>query len=103
MAPSPSASPNKPLGDERELIAAANAVFGALELIAETPCRQETQRHVRAATDAANAKLEELGLTREDLLDPRIRRQQAREVGGRRGPDPGPVIDMAARRSEQSR
>jgi hypothetical protein len=99
MASNPSAVQNRPQSEEQELTAAANAVFGVLELIAETPCSHETEQNVLAATHAANAQLEALGLTRENLLDPQIRRER---TGGTRSPRPGTVIDMVARRSQQS-
>jgi hypothetical protein len=100
MAPSPSAVRSRPQGEEQELIAAANAVFGVLELIAETPCSQETEQHVFAATQAANAQLQALGLTCEGLLNPQIYRE--RGPRGTCSPCSGLVINMAARRAEQS-
>jgi hypothetical protein len=50
------------------LIAAANTVFGVLELIVETPCSHDTQQNVLVATHAARGRLAELGLTRMDLM-----------------------------------
>lgn len=95
MAPSQSAAPTRLLTDEQELIAAANALFGALELIAETPCSHDTQQNVLVATRAAHARLAEFGLTREDLVHPRMRGEQARRAGrADRPPRPGPVIHL---------
>jgi hypothetical protein len=98
MTACPSAAPVRPVGDAQELIAAANAVFGVLELIAETPCTDETQQHVLGATRAASAGLQELGLAREDLLDPVCHHRRARAAGGNPCVRPGPVIDIATRR-----
>lgn len=103
MAPSPSAAPTGADVEESELVAAANAVFGALELIGEMPCSHETQQNVLLATRAAHARLAEFGLVREDLLHAQAR---AEAGGGRqpeRHPRSGSVVDLLARRSEQPR
>jgi hypothetical protein len=68
MAPSLSVVPTGRPSDEQELFAAANAVFGVLEMIVETPCSHDTQQNVLVATHAAHGRLAELGLTRTDLM-----------------------------------
>ena len=73
MAPCASAVPARPVSEAEDLVAAANAVFGALELIAETHCSQETAQNVIEGTLAANRRLQDLGLTREDLRDSHFR------------------------------
>jgi hypothetical protein len=73
MAPCASAVPARPVSEAEDLIAAASAVFGALEVIAETHCSEETEQNVLKATSAANARLHDLGLTREDLRTTRFR------------------------------
>lgn len=99
MAPSPSAAN----AEESELIAAASAVFGALELIGEMPCSHETQQNVLLATRAAHASLAEVGLVREDLLHPQARAEARRARQPERHPRSGSVVDLPARRSGQSR
>jgi hypothetical protein len=51
-----------------EVISAAGAVFGVLELIAETGGSPDTVENARIALRGADARLRELGLAREDLL-----------------------------------
>jgi hypothetical protein len=97
MTACPSAAPVSPVSDAQELIAAAQAVFGVLELIAETPCTHETHQHVLGATHAASARLLELGVAREDLLDPARHHGRARPASGNQCARPGPVIDIATR------
>jgi hypothetical protein len=102
MASNPSTAPTRGRTDEQKLIAAANTVFGALELIAEMPCNHDTQQNVLGATRAAHARLAELGLTREELLAPGARAEirTARWAGSH--PRAGRVIHLSARRSAQS-
>ncbi len=52
-----------------EAIGAAQVLFGALELIAETPCSQTTERDLRDARQGARECLAELGLSPDDLLE----------------------------------
>lgn len=101
MAPCASAVPVRPVGEAEDLIAAASAVFGALEFIAETYCSEETEQNVLKATSAANTRLHDLGLTREDL-----RHVHFRCVPGahERGPEPGSamVVDITSRSSDRT-
>jgi hypothetical protein len=72
------------VSEAEDFLAAANAVFGALELIAETHCSDETAQNVLEATLAANTRLQRLGLTREDLRDSQFRcmpRPRERDLG----------------------
>jgi hypothetical protein len=99
MTPSPSAAPTRHLTDEQELIAGANAVFGVLELIVETPCSRDTQQNVLAATRGAHARLAELGFAREDLIPSHVREEQTRRAGRSGRPlRSGLVIHLPIRR-----
>jgi hypothetical protein len=93
MVASPYAAPTALSGEGHELIAAANALFGALEVIGETPCGTETRREVLAATRAVHAHLAGTGLSREDLLHPRVRTARPERP-------PGAVIPLGSRRSQ---
>ncbi len=53
---------------EAEVMSAASAIFGALELIGETSCSESAKRNVEVAEYAVHAGLAELGLTQADLL-----------------------------------
>jgi type VI protein secretion system component VasF len=94
MVASPYAAPTALAGEGHDLIAAANALFGALELIGETPCEAETRREVVAATRAVHAHVAQAGLSREDLLHPRVRTARVQRP-------PGAVIPLGPRRSKQ--
>jgi hypothetical protein len=92
----------RPVSEAEDLVAAANAVFGALEMIAETHCSQETAQNVLEGTLAANRRLQDLGLTREDLRDPRFRclpRPHDRGLG----PGSATVVDITSRSARRSR
>lgn len=52
-----------------EVISAAGAVFGVLELIGETGASGDTVENARIALRGADARLRQLGLAREDLHD----------------------------------
>jgi hypothetical protein len=100
MAPRASAVPVRPASEAEDLIAAANAVFGALELIGETHCSEETAQNVIEATVAANARLQDLGLVREDLRDRQIRcqpRPHERDLG----PGSAMVVDITSRPADR--
>jgi hypothetical protein len=96
MAPCASAVLAKPVSDAEDLIAAANAVFGALELIAETHCGEETAQNVLEATLAANTRLEDLGITREDLRHTAFSCVPEQRERGRR-PASAMVVDITSR------
>jgi hypothetical protein len=102
MVPCHSAAPVKPVSDADELVAAANAVFGVLELIAETPCSEETAQNVFEATHAAHMRLRDLGLTRKDLLGPGFQRRQTQALGDALGPDSAIVVKIASRSADRS-
>jgi hypothetical protein len=54
---------------QTDVINAANAVLGVLELIAEAPCSESTERDVHRALSATEACLAELDLSRAELID----------------------------------
>jgi hypothetical protein len=56
-------------GVQTDVINAANAVLGALELIAEAPCSESTGRDVHRALRGAEACLAELDLSRAELIE----------------------------------
>ncbi len=101
MAPCASTVPVRPISEAEDLMAAANAVFGALELIAETHCSEETAQNVLEGTLAANRRLQDLGLNREDLRDPQFRflpRPHDRDLG----PASAMVVDITSRSVNRS-
>jgi hypothetical protein len=49
---------------DSNVISAASAVFGALEVITETDCNDTTRRNIEAATEGAERCLAQLGLDR---------------------------------------
>jgi hypothetical protein len=100
MAPCASAVPVRPASEAEELIAAANAVFGALELIGEKDCSEETTQNVLEATLAANARLQDLGLVRDDLRDPQFRCQPRPHERGLR-PRSAMVVDITSRPADR--
>jgi hypothetical protein len=53
---------------DSNVISAASAVFGALEVITETDCNDTTRRNIEAATEGAARCLAQLGLDRSDLV-----------------------------------
>jgi hypothetical protein len=67
MASSPSAARTRPDVDA-DVLSAASAVFGALEVIAETTCSEATQRELDLAARDAHGCLSQLGATRSDLV-----------------------------------
>lgn len=52
---------------DEEFVAAANAVFGVLELIGEDECSGRTRENLAIAREGAERCLAELGLERSDL------------------------------------
>lgn len=65
MAASPGMIPVRQL--DKEFVAAANAVFGVLELIGEDECSGRTRENLAIAREGAERCLAELGLERGDL------------------------------------
>ncbi len=65
MAASPGMIPVRQL--DEEFVAAANAVFGVLDLIGEEACSEQTRENLRIAREGAERCLSELGLERGDL------------------------------------
>lgn len=90
MAPSTSTTACRP-ADVGEQLHAATAVFGALELLAEFHTSATTREEIRAATHAAHLTLARVGMTRDDLLDPALRKRALHAVGERAQPPPDPA------------
>jgi hypothetical protein len=66
MAPSSQAALSPRVADA-EVISAATAVFGLLDVISETPSSPSTERNIELARRGAKTRLAELGLNRSDL------------------------------------
>jgi hypothetical protein len=61
------ATPVREITVEPEVMLAASAMFGALEIIGDSSCDAATEQRVEEATAGAEACLARLGLTREEL------------------------------------
>ncbi len=86
MAPSPNTAAPAQDTESSDLIVAATAVFGALELLAEVHIGENTHDEVLSATRSAYAHLARAGLTREELIHPSARTCPLHAVGAERLP-----------------
>jgi len=91
MAASPGMIPIRQLNEE--FVAAANAVFGVLELIGEDECSGRTRENLAVAREGAERCLAELGLERDDLRGLRT----ARPRGTSRGAPGTNVVPLRGR------